>query len=282
MSIRIITDSASDILPAEAEKLNIKVLPLKTYFGEEEYLDGITITNKEFFEKLIESDVMPTTSQLAPYEYEKAFREAIEAGDEVISISLSSKLSGSYQSAVIAAEEFDGAIALIDSENVSMGEWVLVHLAVRLRDKGKTKQEIVDILEEKKKQIRVIALLDTLEYLKKGGRISSAAAFAGTLLSVKPVVAVEEGKLSVLGKARGSRNGNNMLMDLVKKSGGIDFDMPYCLAYTGLTDALLQKYMEDSAVLYEGRTNCLPIVPIGSTIGTHVGPGAIGAAFFAK
>ena len=180
MAIRIITDSASDILPKEAEKLNIKVLPLKTYFGEEEYLDGVTITNAEFFQKLVESDVMPTTSQLAPYEYEDAFREAIEAGDEVISISLSSKLSGSYQSASIAAEEFGDAIALVDSENVSLGEWTLVQLAVRLRDEGKSKQEIVDILEEKKKKIRVIALLDTLEYLKKGGRISSAAAFAGT------------------------------------------------------------------------------------------------------
>ena len=282
MAIRIITDSASDILPKEAEKLNIKVLPLKTYFGEEEYLDGVTITNAEFFQKLVESDVMPTTSQLAPYEYEDAFREAIEAGDEVISISLSSKLSGSYQSASIAAEEFGDAIALVDSENVSLGEWTLVQLAVRLRDEGKSKQEIVDILEEKKKKIRVIALLDTLEYLKKGGRISSAAAFAGTLLSIKPVVTVEDGVVAVLGKARGSRNGNNMLMDLVRKSGGINFDMPYCLAYTGLSDALLQKYIQDSAALYEGQTDCLPIVSIGSTIGTHVGPGAIGAAFFVK
>ncbi len=225
---------------------------------------------------------MPTTSQLAPYEYEDAFREAIEAGDEVISISLSSKLSGSYQSASIAAEEFGDAIALVDSENVSLGEWTLVQLAVRLRDEGKSKQEIVDILEEKKKKIRVIALLDTLEYLKKGGRISSAAAFAGTLLSIKPVVTVEDGVVAVLGKARGSRNGNNMLMDLVRKSGGINFDMPYCLAYTGLSDALLQKYIQDSAALYEGQTDCLPIVSIGSTIGTHVGPGAIGAAFFVK
>ena len=282
MAIRIITDSASDILPKEAEKLNIKVLPLKTYFGEEEYLDGVTITNAEFFQKLVESDVMPTTSQLAPYEYEDAFREAIEAGDEVISISLSSKLSGSYQSASIAAEEFGDAIALVDSENVSLGEWTLVQLAVRLRDEGKSKQEIVNILEEKKKKIRVIALLDTLEYLKKGGRISSAAAFAGTLLSIKPVVTVEDGVVAVLGKARGSRNGNNMLMDLVRKSGGINFDMPYCLAYTGLSDALLQKYIQDSAALYEGQTDCLPIVSIGSTIGTHVGPGAIGAAFFVK
>ena len=93
---------------------------------------------------------------------------------------------------------------------------------------------------------------------------------------------VEDGVVAVLGKARGSRNGNNMLMDLVRKSGGINFDMPYCLAYTGLSDALLQKYIQDSAALYEGQTDCLPIVSIGSTIGTHVGPGAIGAAFFVK
>ena len=125
-----------------------------------------------------------------------------------------------------------------------------------------------------------MALLDTLEYLKKGGRISSTVALAGTLLNIKPVIAVEDGEVAILGKARGSKNGGNMLMTQVEKAGGIDFSKPFCLAYTGLSDALLKKYVADSASLYEGKADYLPIHTIGSTIGTHVGPGAIAVAFF--
>ena len=283
MSIRIVTDSASDMLTAEAEKLQIDILPLKTIFGEEEYLDGVTLSHEDFYKKLIESDVLPTTSQVTPFEYEEVFRRAVDQGDTVVCITLSSQLSGCYQSAMIAKEEFEeGQVIVIDSLNVSLGQRILVERAIALRDSGMDAQTLADTVEKEKSQIRVIALLDTLEYLKRGGRISSAAAFAGTLLSIKPVVAVEGGKVVVLGKARGSKNGNNMLMDLVRKSGPIDFDRPYCLAYTGLSDDLLQKYKQDSAVLYEGKVDSLPIATIGSTIGTHVGPGAVGCTFFVQ
>ena len=280
MPIRIITDSASDITQAEAKQLNIDVLPLKTLFGEEEYLDGITLDHKEFYHKLIESDVLPTTSQIAPFDYEEKFRAAVENGDEVVCITISSKLSGCYQSACIAAEEFPGKVVVVDSLNAAIGERLLTQLALKARDEGKTAQETTELLNDRKHNIRLIALLDTLEYLKKGGRISSAAAFAGTLLSIKPVIAVENGEVATLGKARGSKNGNNMLREFVEKSGGINFEMPYALAYTGLNDDLLQKYIADSAPLYEGKTNHLPIYSIGSTIGTHAGPGAIAVAFF--
>lgn len=278
MSIQIITDSASDITQAEARRWGIQVLPLRTIFNGEEFLDGVTIDNRQFFQKLIESDALPTTSQMTPYEYERAFQAAADAGDEILCVTLSSKLSGCCQSARIAADAVPAVV--VDSENVCIGQRILVELAVRLRNTGKSARKIGDILEREKKNIRLIALLDTLEYLKKGGRISPAVALAGSLLSIKPVIAIERGEVAILGKARGSKNGNNMLMDLVRKCGGINFEKPYCLAYSGLTDALLQKYIADSASLYAGQTEHLPISTIGSTIGTHVGPGAIAAAFF--
>lgn len=282
MSIRIICDSASDITKETAKELGVTVLPLTTLFGTEEYLDGVNMSHQEFFEKLVETDELPTTSQIAPFDYEKVFREAVEAGDSVVCITLSSKLSGCNQSAHIAAEEFGDQIHIVDSENVCIGERILIELAVRLREEGKSAQEITDILNEEKKNVRLIALLDTLEYLKKGGRISSAAAFAGTLLSIKPVIGLENGEVTMLGKARGSKNGNNLLISLVEKEGGINFDKPYCVAYSGLSDTLLQKYMKDSTHLYEGQVDELEVCTIGSTIGTHAGPGAIAAAFFIK
>ena len=282
MSVKIIVDSASDISQVEATALGIRVLPLKTIFGEEEYLDGVTMDHVTFYHKLIESDVMPTTSQLSPFDFENAFREAVDNGDEVVCITVSSKLSGCYQSANIAAEEFPGKVWLVDSETVAVGQRVLVQLALQARDAGKSAGEIQSLLNQEKKHIRLIALLDTLEYLKRGGRVSSAAAVAGTLLGIKPVISIEQGQIAILGKARGSKNGNNMLMTLVRDCGGINFEKPFYLAYTGLSDALLQKYIADSAVLYDGKTDCLPISTIGSTIGTHAGPGAIAVAFFGK
>ena len=126
----------------------------------------------------------------------------------------------------------------------------------------------------------VIALLDTLEYLKRGGRISKTAAIAGGLLNLKPVASIENGRVTVIGKARGSRQGNNLLMQKIRDCGGVDFDLPVLLGYTGLSDALLRKYMEDSRAVWEGHADALPQVQVGSVIGTHGGPGAVVAAFF--
>lgn len=282
MSVRIITDSASDITQAEAQELGITVLPLKTIFGEEEFLDGVTLDHETFYHKLIESDVLPTTSQLSPFAFEEAFRTALEADDEVLCITVSSKLSGTYQSACIAAEEFSCKAIIVDSLSVAIGQRILVQLAVQARDAGKPAAEIARILNEARLQIRLIALVDTLEYLKKGGRVSSTAALAGTLLGIKPVIAIEHGEVAILGKARGSKNGNNMLMKLVEQSGGIDFSRPFALAYSGLDRSMLDKYIADSAALYEGKAELLPVHTIGSTIGTHAGPGAIALAFYGK
>lgn len=282
MSVQIICDSGCDISQEQAKEWGITIVPLKTIWDGKEYLDGVTMHPREFYEKLIETDVMPSTSQITPFEFEEIFRKVIEAGDTAVCLTVSSKLSGTYQSAVTANEEVGNKIELVDTNNVTLGEYVLVRRAMELRDGGKSAKEIAEELNKEKHNVRVVALLDTLEFLKKGGRISATAAFAGTVLNIKPVVGVVDGLVEVLGKARGSKNGNNKLMEQIKESGGVDFTRPFILGYSGLSDELLKKYIKDSSVLYEGMVEELPVILIGSTIGTHTGPGAVGVAYFAS
>lgn len=281
MSFRIIVDSASDITSELAKQLDVTIIPLTVSFGDEVYRDGVDLDHIGFYKKLIETDEFPKTSQVPPFEYTEAFKKALETDDEVLCLTLSSKLSGSYQSANIAADDFDeGKIHIVDTLNVTVGERILTELAVSLRDEGKSAAEVAEILNKEKFNIRLIALLDTLEYLKKGGRISSTVAAAGTLLSIKPVIAIQGGEVAFLGMARGSKNGNNKLVELINKEGGINFNKPMCMAYTGFTTDMLDKYIEDSAHLYKEHKDSLPISSVGCSIGTHIGPGAICAAFF--
>lgn len=279
MSIRIVTDSASDIPQKSREDLTI--LPMHVYFGEKEFLDGVNLSHRQFYELLIESEELPKTSQIPPYEFEEVYERATAAGEQVIVITISSKLSGTCQSARVAAQDYEGQVYVVDSLNATLGERCLVDYALRLKDQGKTAEEIVAELEQARKRIRLLALLDTLEYLKKGGRISKSVAMVGGMLSIKPVVSVVDGEVIMVGKARGSKNGNNLLVQEIEKAGGVDFDMPYYLGYSGLDDHLLQKYIEDSKALWEGHVNHLDTTSVGGTIGTHVGPGAITVVFFA-
>lgn len=280
MKLRVITDSASDLLPPYRPELT--VLPMEITFGEEHYADGVDITHHQFYEKLIEHEHLPTTSQISPGTFEDAFRRAVDAEETVIAVVLSSKLSGTWQSACIAAESFPGRVFVVDSENATIGERILVQRALELMDQGLEAAEIAARLDEEKKDIRLVALLDTLEYLKRGGRISPAVAMVGGILSIKPVVAVQDGEVVLLGKARGSKNGSNLLIQEIEKAGGVDFSRPYLLGYAGLDDMLLKKYIEDSRQLWAGHTGSLPIATVGGTIGTHVGPGAIAVAFFRR
>ena len=278
--IRIITDSASDIANNTREDLTI--LPLSIFFGETEYLDGINLSQRQFYEKLIEANELPKTSLVSPFAFTQALEQAEKASETSIIITISSKLSGTNQSAVIAAKDYPNSVFVIDSETVCIGEQILVNLALQLKDQGLSAREIVDILEKEKKRIRILALLDTLEYLRKGGRISNVAGFVGNMLSIKPLVTIKEGAVAVLGKARGSKNGTNMLSEQIHLSGGIDFSQPFMFGYSGLTDDLLQKYIQNHASLWQNQTDHLPISMIGSTIGTHIGPGAIVVSYFSK
>ncbi len=276
MSIHIITDSASDI--TGSDRKNLTVLPMTITFGGTEYQDGVTLTHREFYEKLIESDELPVTSQIPPFRFEEAMQKNVAGGNTVIVITMSGKLSGTYQSAVLAAKSFPGSVYTVDSENVTVGEHILVDYALRMADAGKSATEIVGELNLLKKRIHLVALLDTLEYLKKGGRISSAAAFAGSILSIKPVIEIKNGEVSILGKARGSKQANNLIAEQVREAG-IDFSKPYFLGYTGLSTDLIHKYVEDNAALWKDYADSLPILSVGGTIGTHAGPGAIAVAW---
>lgn len=281
MAVKIITDSASDISESEAKALGITMLPMSVRFGEEEFFDGVSITPTEFYEKLIESDTLPKTSQVTPFMFERAYAELTENGDEVIVITISSKLSGTYQSAKSAALDYDGKVFVVDSLNAAIGERLLCEYALSLIKQGKGAKEVASELEGSKGRIRLMALLNTLEYLKKGGRISAVTAFAGEVLGIKPVIAVIDGEVKLVGKARGSKNGENLLNELVKKSG-VDFDMPLGTIYSGTSDHLLNKYIEDSVDLWKNGTAAVSKHVLGATIGTHVGPNAIGVAFFAQ
>lgn len=277
--MRIITDSASDITKEEADKFNIDVIPLLVEFNGKSYMDGIDITKEEFYNKLIDYDDIPKTSMVTAYRFSEYFDKYKD--EDIIYIGLSSKLSNSFNQAMLAKEDRTN-IHLIDSLNVAMGERILVEYAIKLRDSNKDIEYIIRELEEKRKNIKVIALLDTLEYLQKGGRISKTVAIAGKLLTIKPVIAVIDGKIDLIGKARGSKNGNNLLRELVNKSGGIDFNMPFSLGYSGVSNFMLENYINNSKDLYSEYSDFLPVSMIGPTIGTHVGPNAIGIAFYAK
>lgn len=282
MSVRLIIDSASDISKKEAEALGIIMLPMTITFDGTDYFDGVDLLPRRFYEMLIESDALPKTGQISPFRFKEAFEKHTQNDEELIVVTISSKLSGTYESAVQAAESFGGRVYVIDSLNACVGERLLAEYALRLICGGKTAEYIAAELNRVKRRINLIAVLDTLEYLKKGGRISGAAAIAGQLLSIKPVVGIVDGEVKALGKAMGSKKGNNLLNKLVEEKKGIDFEMPYATVWTGLEKTTLEKYIRDSARLWKEHVEEIPSYIVGATIGTHIGPGAVGVAFFEK
>lgn len=282
MAVKLVVDSASDISKREADELGIHMISMSILFGDKTYMDGVDLSGKDFFEKLIESDELPTTSQINMFQFDECFSELTKDGSDVVAITLSSKLSGTYAGAVSAAGSFPGKVFVVDSLNASLGERILIQYAVRLLRDGASAEEMTEKLNEAKGRIKLMALLGTLEYLQKGGRISAVTAMSGAILQIKPVIAIMDGEVKMVGKAMGSKKGNNLLTQLIEKSGGIDFKMPYATAYSGMDDSLLQKYIKDSSSIWKDEMDQIPSYCIGSTIGTHVGPGAIAVAFFAK
>ena len=282
MAVKILIDSASDINKEEAERMGVTMIPMSITFGDEEFLDGVDLLPEQFYERLIENTELPKTSQVTPVAFKAELERLTANGDEVIVITISSKLSGTYNSACIAARSFGDRVYVVDSLNACIGERLLCEYALRLVKQGMNVKNIVDELNGAKTRIKLLALLGTLEYLKKGGRISTAVAFAGGLFCIKPVVAVVDGAVELVGKAMGSKKGNNLLTELVSCAGGIDFDMPLGTIYSGNNEAFLQKYIEDSGHLWKDSAKEIPRYILGATIGTHIGPGAIGVAFFAK
>lgn len=275
--VRIITDTGADFPKPYPQ--NLTVLSLSIRFGSEEYRDAIDIDHETFYRKLTASKELPKTSLIPPAEFAAAFDEATEAGETVVAVILSGKLSGTYQSALLAAEGMEN-VHVVDSLNATIGEQILVRYALRLADQGMSAARIAGELNRVKSHIILMGVPETLEYLHKGGRISKAVAVLGGALAIKPVLALRDGLVEMIGKARGAKNADNYLIQEINKANGINFQMPFCLGYTGSSDAGLQKYIEDSRALWVGKTDTLPITTVGATIGTHVGPGAILIAFF--
>lgn len=278
MATRIITDSASDIV--DFPNPNLTVLPMTVAFGNTVYHDGVDLTHERFYDLLVESDELPSTGAVSPGVFAQAYDKAQAAGEDVVVVTLSSKVSATWQSARIAAEGRDG-VQVVDSLNSCIGERVLVEYALMLVERGLSAADIAAQLERARSRVHMLALLDTLEYLHRGGRIGSAAAAAGALLALKPVITMTDGEVELLGKARGSKNARNLLVELVGEHP-IDFAMPFCLAYTAGGEAMLKKYVRDSSDLWEGIVDALPICSVGATIGTHAGPGAIAVAYFSQ
>lgn len=272
MGIRIITDTTSDISINQANQMNITLIPLKVIFGDKEYKEGIDITIDGFYEKLVKADQMPTTSQPSPDDFLGYFNEGKEAGDSIIVLLIASKLSGTYQSAMIAKEMADyDDIHIIDSDTTTCALRILVEQAVKLRDEEMKADEIVAKLMELREKIVLLAMVDTLEFLHKGGRLSKSSAILGTLLKFKPLITVKEGVVGVVGKERGVNKAIGRLVEIIEENGGIDKSYPVHLGYTAQDDQckILKEKLKDSYNL-----NDMIMHPVGCVVGTHAGPGA--------
>jgi len=280
MAVRIVIDSTANARKDYADRFT--VVPLTVNFGTESFADGVEIDNDTFYEKLVASDVLPTTSQPTPDAFAQTFKEITDAGDEAVVITISSKLSGTYQSACIAAEDFAGKVFVVDGYTVAIGTGALAEYAVNLADAGKTAAEIAEILEKDKANIRVYAVVDTLEYLKKGGRVSAAVAFAGGLLNFKPVIAIADGVVQSITKGRGNKQANTLMNSEIAKDGTRDEEKPFIIGYTGADSRLMQEYITDHIDLWGGDMAKIHTAQLGSVVGTHSGPGAVAVGYFVK
>lgn len=275
MSVKIVVDSTANLL--EEDRQRVEIVPMTVHFGKTEYVDGVTISAEEFYRKLVSSRELPHTSQATPYVFSEVFEKAVNAGNEVVAVILSSKLSGTFQSAVIAAADYPGKVFVVDSMHIALSTGLLVHYALELADRGAGAAEIAEELMDVRHKVHLMAVVDTLEYLQRGGRVSKAVAVAGGLLSIKPVIGVVDGEIKMLGKARGNKQAN-AAMNRMAAEQRIDFSKPCMLGYSGTSDALLQKYVQESAEFFGGRT--FPQSLVCAVVGTHAGPDAVALAFF--
>ena len=270
--IRIITDSTADFSLEHAKELNVGIVPLTVIINGKEYKDRTELQPEEFYKILEENDVTPTTSQPSPKDFLDVYQPGIDNKDSIIVFTLSSKVSGTYQSANIAKDlsEYED-IHIIDTLTSIPAQRIIVEKACELRDAGKSVQEIIDFIEVFKTKVKLFAMVDTLEYFYKGGRLSKSSATIGNLLKMKPIISLVDGKLELVAKSRGTKKATAKIIDLINESGEIDLNEKIYLGYTG-SDDMMDKF---EAILREelGIKN-LDYSIVGPAIGTHAGPGA--------
>lgn len=277
--VRIIVDSSCDAAPEVRARL--RVVPLRVRFGNDEYIDGVTITHREFYYMLTTRQDLPTTSQANPAAFASVYDEVLTADEDAVVLTISSALSGTYQSAVIAASDVSDRIHVVNGKTVAIGTGILAEHALSLADAGWSAADIAAELNRLRDRVRLLAVVDTLEYLKRGGRISKTSAAVGGLLNIKPLLTLNgEGKLETVGKARGIKMSHKMMNDSIRAAGGIDFRYPVVLTYAGdLADGAVQNYLNDSKDIFGDHIDQLTIGQLGCVIGTHSGPGAIVVSF---
>ncbi len=277
--VRIITDSTSDVSTEEQKQLDIHVVPLTVYFPDGSYQDGVDLSHEEFYEKLAAADKLPTTSQVNPETFAALFQAYVDAGDEVVGLFLSGELSGTCQSARIAADMVDSErVHILDSRNVTFSLGLLVKQAARLRDKGLSAREIAEHIESLTGRLRLVAVVDTLKYLKMGGRLSTASAVVGGILGINPLIALVDGKVEAIGKVRGRRAAFEFMAKYLQEHP-VDTEYPVAFGHSN-APALMEECRDYFAPLV--GTDWLEYSSIGCIVGTHAGPGATGFAYVEK
>ncbi|WP_202079951.1 DegV family protein [Caldalkalibacillus salinus] len=285
-NVVFVLDSGSDFEVDNGLDLqhHVEVVPLNIYFGDDVYLDGVDLNKEQFYERMSESEALPKTSQPSPQAFHDVFKKYIDEDKEVISLSISSELSGTYQSTTIARDMIEDEqekekIHLVDSANVSVVVLYMLKRADKMLSEGKTAKEVVQWIEDHKAQIKILALLDTLENLKKGGRISSAQAMIGGILNIKPIVTVDNGKVNMLDKSRGRKRGLRQLGEYIGSLSDYETDIAFIVhGYTNEDDAR----KEVANVLDLDTFEEVHYYKLGSTIGTHAGPNVLGVALKQK
>ncbi|MGB4657693.1 MAG: DegV family protein, partial [Mobilitalea sp.] len=276
----IITDSTVDITIDQALKMGLTMVPLKVIFGSNEYREGIDISMDGFYQRLVHADKLPTTSQPAPDDFLIHFKEAKAAGDSVIAILIAGTLSGTVQSANIAKQIAGySEIYIVDSLSTIIGLRLLVEQAVKLRDEGLSAAAIAENLEKMKSKIVLLAMVDTLEYLYKGGRLSKSSAVIGSLLNFKPILTIKDGAIAAIGKERGINKGITKILESMDEFGTLDKEYPVFVGFTAEDSKamiLKEKVVEKFSLQEVGMH------PVGCVVGTHVGPGACMVAYIKK
>ena len=279
MAVKFIIDAGCDLTLQQATELGVILIPMTIRFGDNEYRSGIDLSHEDFYKMLAQAPELPTTSQPTPYEFENAYQKVKDNGDEAVVLCVSSVLSGTYQSAIIARDGFEDCIHVVDTKAVSVAQRILLDHAIALKNHGAAAKEIARELELKKADVCAYGAVETLEYLIKGGRLSKAAGAVGSVLGIRPVLNLRDGGLSVAGKARGAKGAITMTHNLTAEIG-IDFTMPFAIGYTGNDPQVIQPYLDASNCVWNGYD--VPVYKVGSTVGTHTGPGLFITAFFKK
>lgn len=274
--IRIITDSLCDLTMDYAKENNFDILPLTVRFGETDYKSGVELTNEEFYEKLANDPNNPTSAAVNPYEFEEIFKKYVDNGDEVVAILFSKHMSATFQSAQIAADNISSDnLYLIDCENGAMGQALLIQTALDMRNDGKSASEIADTIRSLLPKTMTYIVVDSLEYLKRGGRITKGAAFLGNLIKLHPVLKVVAEGAKPIDKVKGKKSANNWLIEKLKQSPA-NTDYKLVIGHSNAPERAeaLKEQLQQAGV-----TNEIFITCIGPVVGTHIGPNCLGVGY---